>query len=217
MDKSPAILNKPSSLQLRNSTSRSRTFVIDGKLKMSTEPSPCNELAREAYVQHLIDEQTALFAYITTLLGNLNDASNVLQQTNLVLWRKVAEFTPGTNFQSWSRKTAYYQTLAFLRDKKRDKHIFDQALLEKLAARPATADEDERRIALRHCLGTISADSLGLLRQRYAPGTSISDIAKQRRKSEGAIRNALMRVRQSLVQCIERQLSDAQPIQRGIN
>ena len=184
---------------------------------MSTEPSPCNELAREAYVQHLIAEQSALFAYITTLLGNLNDANNVLQQTNLVLWRKANEFMPGTNFQSWSRTTAYYQTLAFLRDKKRDKHIFDEALLEKIAARPATADEDERRVALRHCLGIISPDSLELLRQRYAPGTSISDIAKQRRKSEGAIRNALMRIRRSVVQCIERQLTDAQSFERGIN
>ena len=184
---------------------------------MSTEPNPSNDLAREAYVQQLIAEQTGLFAYIVTLLGNLNDASNVLQQTNLVLWRKAEQFTPGTSFHSWSKKTAYYQTLAFLRDKKRDKHIFDEALLEKLAARPTVFDEDERRVALRHCLGTISADSLNLLRQRYTPGTPVADIAKQRRKSEGAIRNALMRIRQTVVECIERQLANAQCLERGIN
>jgi RNA polymerase sigma-70 factor, ECF subfamily len=172
---------------------------------------------REAFVQQIMAEQTSLFAYIARLLGNLNDANNVLQQTNLVLWRKADEFEAGTNFRAWARKTAYFQTLAFLRDKKRDKHVFDEALLEQLAARPQEADEDERRVALRHCLGHISADSLELLRQRYAPGNSISDIAKQRHKSEGAIRNALMRIRQAVVRCIERQMSDANCIERGIH
>jgi RNA polymerase sigma-70 factor (ECF subfamily) len=186
-------------------------------LNRSNELKAGDDVNREGFVQQMMAEQTSLFAYIARLLGNLNDANNVLQQTNLVLWRKASEFEAGTNFRAWARKTAYYQTLAFLRDKKRDKHIFDDALLEQLAARPTEIDEDERRVALRHCLGHISADSLELLRQRYAPGNSISDIAKQRRKSEGAIRNALMRIRQSVVRCIERQMADAHCIERGIH
>jgi RNA polymerase sigma-70 factor (ECF subfamily) len=167
------------------------------------------ERNREAFVQLLTSEQSRLFGYITTLLGNVNDASNVLQQTNMVLWRKADEFQLGSNFQVWSRKVAYYQTLAFLRDKKRDKHIFDGALLEQLASRPFRADEDERRIAMRHCLGTISRESLELLRERYSPGKSIADIARQRQKTEGSIKMALMRIRQALAHCVERQLVSA--------
>jgi RNA polymerase sigma-70 factor (ECF subfamily) len=169
-----------------------------------------SEDSREAFVQLLTNEQTRLFSYIVTLLGNVNDASNVLQQTNMVLWRKADEFLIGTNFQVWARKVAYFQTLAYLRDKKRDKHIFDYQLLEQLASRPAACDEDERRVALRHCLGSVSHESLDLLRERYSPGRSISEIAKQRRKSEAAIKMALMRIRQALAQCIERQLAVTQ-------
>lgn len=182
---------------------------------MSQDTGSHSEFTREAFVQLLVAEQTGLFAYIGTLLGNLNEVSNVLQQTNLVLWRKADEFEDGTNFRAWARRTAYFQTLAFLRDRKRDKHVFDEVLLEQLAAQPAVTDEDERRIALRHCLGRISPDSQELLLQRYAPGKSISDIAKKRGKSEGAIRTALMRIRQAVVRCIEGQLVDAQGIQRG--
>jgi RNA polymerase sigma-70 factor, ECF subfamily len=162
---------------------------------------------RDAFVQLLTGEQTRLFGYIVTLLGDVNDASNVLQQTNLVLWRKADEFDVDTNFQFWSRKVAYYQTLAYLRDRKRDKHIFDGELLEQLASRPVTIDEDERRVALRHCLGTISSDCLDLLQQRYSPGKSIADIARERSKSVGSIKMALMRIRQALVHCIEGQLA----------
>jgi RNA polymerase sigma-70 factor, ECF subfamily len=165
------------------------------------------EESKEAFIQLLTGDQARLFGYIVTLLGDLNDASNVLQQTNMVLWRKADEFKDGTSFHAWARKIAYYQTLAFLRDKKRDKHIFSEKLLEQLAFRPESPVEDERRVALRHCLGEISNESLELLRQRYAPGSSINDIAKSRSKSEGAIRMALQRIRQSLVHCVERQLA----------
>jgi RNA polymerase sigma-70 factor (ECF subfamily) len=176
-----------------------------------------SDLSREAFVQRLVAEQTGLSAYIATLLGNLHDVSNVLQQTNLVLWRKADEFGKDTNFRAWARRTAYFQTLAFLRDKKRDKHVFDEALLEQLAARPAVTDEDERRIALRHCLGHISSNSLELLLQRYSPGRSIADIAKKRGKTEGAVRTALMRIRQAVFRCIERQLIEAQDFEQSIS
>jgi RNA polymerase sigma-70 factor, ECF subfamily len=177
---------------------------------MSTSLDADTGESREAFVQLLTSEQTALFRYIVTLLGHINDASNVLQQTNLVLWRKANDFTFGTNFRVWAKKIAYYQTLAYLRDRKRDKHIFDEALLEELASRPDVTDEDERRVALRHCLGAISRDSLELIQQRYSPGRSIHEIAQVQHKSESAIKMALLRIRQSLIKCIEGQLAATQ-------
>jgi RNA polymerase sigma-70 factor (ECF subfamily) len=128
----------------------------------------------------------------------------------LVIWRKSVEFDIETDFQGWARKIAYYQTLAFLRDRKRDRHVFDEELLTQLASRPVDADEDERRVALRHCLGNISGDSLNLLQERYGRGKTITVIAQEHRKSEGAIKMVLMRIRQALVQCIEGQLATTQ-------
>jgi RNA polymerase sigma-70 factor (ECF subfamily) len=177
---------------------------------MSTSANANSCESQEAFVQLLTSEQTSLFRYIVTLLGHTNDANNVLQQTNLVLWRKASDFAFGSNFHVWAKKIAYYQTLAFLRDRKRDKHIFDEALLEQLASEPDTVDEDERRVALRHCLGSISSDSLDLLQQRYGPGRSIHEIAKAQHKSDSAIKMALLRIRQSLIRCIEGQLEAAQ-------
>jgi DNA-directed RNA polymerase specialized sigma24 family protein len=51
--------------------------------------------------------------------GDLHDARDVLLETNLVLWQKIGEFEPGSNFGAWARKIAYFQALAFLRDRKR--------------------------------------------------------------------------------------------------
>jgi RNA polymerase sigma-70 factor, ECF subfamily len=161
---------------------------------------------RESFVQLLTAEQTRLFRYVTMLIGDVNDASNILQQTNLVLWRKADDYQETMSFSLWSRKVAYYTTLSFIRDKRRDKLVFDEDVLEQLAARPAVADDDEARVALRHCLGALPSNSLELLHQRYWPGKSIGEMARQRGKSEGAIKMALMRIRQTVGECIERQM-----------
>lgn len=165
-----------------------------------------NRLSHDSFVLSLIGEQTRLFSYITMLIGDVNEANNILQETNIVIWRKADKFTDGTSFSMWARKIAYFCTLSYIRDKKRDKHIFDEEIVHQLAARPITADEDERRVALRHCLSTLTERSLELLRQRYWPGQSISVMASQRGRTEGAIKMALMRLRQSLAQCIQQKM-----------
>ena len=43
------------------------------------------------FVYQLTDWQNRLFGYLVTLLGNLHDARDVLQETNLVLCRKILQ------------------------------------------------------------------------------------------------------------------------------
>jgi RNA polymerase sigma-70 factor (ECF subfamily) len=88
------------------------------------------DTAEKEFVFQLTDWQGRLFGYLMSLLGNVHD---VLQETNLVLWRKIDGFEPGTDFAAWARSVAYFQSLAFLRDRKRDRHIFDDDLLQQIA------------------------------------------------------------------------------------
>jgi RNA polymerase sigma-70 factor (ECF subfamily) len=160
------------------------------------------------FVQLLTDHQRGLFAYVVSLLGDLNEAQNVLQETNLVLWRRSAEFVEGTSFVAWARKVAYYQVLAHLRLRKRDRHIFDPALLEQLTDRFSAVEEDDRRrLALRHCLAELPDKLRAMIALRYGPGGSLKILSLQMGKSEGAIKMALLRIREQLVGCMERKLA----------
>src|SRR5882757_7024039 len=132
---------------------------------MKVQPTTTPD-ARAQFVQLLIDVQPRLFAYISTLLGNVHDASNVLQETNMTLWKKADEFKPGTNFRAWAREIAYYKSLAFARDSKRDKLIINQALIEQYFAESDNWDEEERRLALRHCVSKLDVRQRQLLRRR---------------------------------------------------
>lgn len=163
------------------------------------------------FISQLTDWQNRLFSYLYSLLGNLHDARDVLQETNQVLWRKVGEFEPGTNFGAWARSCAYYEALRFLRDRKRDRHVFDDDLLALLADESAvmTREEDERLLALRHCLGELTPRQRHLIDRRYGAEIPIGKLAVELEKSESAIKMALKRIREALHVCIESNLREA--------
>ena len=162
----------------------------------------------EAFVQLLTGEQLRLLHYIAKLLGNPNEALNVLQETNLVLWRKAADFRPGSNFSAWAHNVAYWQVRAFVRDRQRDRLVFSEELIEQISDRDQrTGTEGEMRIALRHCLSQTSMPNLELLRQRYEAGLSIQSLADRLGKKTSAVKVNLLRIRRALLKCIQAKLS----------
>ena len=52
----------------------------------------------EAYVKDLVSHQEDLRAFIYALLPNSPAADDVLQNTNMILWRKKNAFKQGTSF-----------------------------------------------------------------------------------------------------------------------
>ena len=163
--------------------------------------------AQEAFVQLLTEAQLPLLQYIATLLGDMHVAQNVLQETNMVLWRKADDYQPGTSFASWAHRVAYWQVKAYARDRGRDRLVFDEQLIEQLASTdPSEGADAEARLALRHCLTRLTTPHRELLRLRYEGEMSIKTIAKQVNKSENAIKTGLLRIRRTLLRCIERKL-----------
>jgi RNA polymerase sigma-70 factor (ECF subfamily) len=83
-----------------------------------------NEASRESsehIVQLLTNAQQQLTRYVRTLVPNRSDAEEVLQETNLFVWRHADEFEVGTNFAAWVCKIAYYQVLTFRKRQSRSR------------------------------------------------------------------------------------------------
>lgn len=167
--------------------------------------------ADEEFINQITEAQTPLFSYLYALLGNLHDARDVLQETNLVLWRKASDFESGSNFGAWAQKCAYYEALRFLRDRKRDRHLFDDELLALLADEDTVirSEEDERRLALRHCLAELAPKQRQLIDRRYGAQMAIGKLAVEMKKTESAIKMSLKRVREALGVCIESKIREA--------
>lgn len=162
--------------------------------------------SEERFLKALTASQGRLQAYLFCLLGDIHDANSVLQETNLVIWRKVEEFNEIKSFNAWSREIAYFQALAFLRDRKRDRLIFSQDVIDNLACQRDDIDFDERRLALRNCVAELHERWRQLIYQRYSENKQISQIADELQKSEGAVKMSLRRIRQTLLECVSKRL-----------
>ncbi|MGZ0169884.1 MAG: sigma-70 family RNA polymerase sigma factor [Planctomycetales bacterium] len=162
----------------------------------------------EHFVQQLATHQNRLYGYVFSLLGDHSRAADVLQETNIVLWRKIDEFQADRAFLPWAFAIARFQVLAHLRDRKRDRLLLGAELAEAISEETERQAEklDDLRDALRPCLTTLSDGNRDLVERRYCRGMSIADIAAEVDRSVSAVKVALLRSRRHLSECIQRRL-----------
>ncbi|QDV74353.1 RNA polymerase sigma factor [Planctomycetes bacterium K2D] len=163
----------------------------------------------DTFVTELTGSQTNLRAYILATIGNRTDAHDILQRTNLVLWKNAASFRPGAPFMPWAITIAKYEIRSYYRERGRDRHVFseDVAMLMLQTVQEEVADPTERQYALRHCLGDLPAKSRRLIQLRYESEFTLQQIAEKLRQTESAVKSAFARVRRSLEACVERRLA----------
>jgi RNA polymerase sigma-70 factor, ECF subfamily len=153
--------------------------------------------------------QGRLYAYILSLLGDVNTANDVLQETNIVLWRESRQFVPGTNFKAWAFRIAHFQCMAYRQKQLRDKVVFSDELVASLAVESKLSDDhfEERAAALERCLEKIQPRSREAIRQRYAEEKAVQDMAKEMDRSPNAVSQLLFRARQWLIECVKRDMT----------
>ncbi len=163
----------------------------------------------ETFVRELTEHQNRLYGYVFSLLGDHSRAADVVQETNLVLWRKIDEFQPDRPFLPWAFAIARFQVLAHLRDKQRDRLLLDAELAEALSSEAArqAGQLDSLREALRPCLRALTATNRELIEGRYFRAMSVADLAASSDRSVGAVKVALLRIRRQLAACVENRLA----------
>lgn len=158
------------------------------------------------FISLLTGHQDILLTFIRGSIGDLATAKDILQEVNLILWRKSSHFKPGTNFKAWALKTAQFQILGNYRDTQRSKLVFDDNLIGQLATEAEQVDADwkkEQRLkALEVCLKKLPKKQRQLLDSRYRAGGSINDLASALDSSTSRLKMILFRARKNLRDCI---------------
>lgn len=149
--------------------------------------------------------QSQLYAYLCSLTGNATTAQNVLQEANLVLWEKAADYDPSRPFLPWAYTFAYMQVMAWRKKRQRDRLVFDEDILTRISdsfsRRPGTGDR--RLDALEGCMQGLEAEHRTLVDRRYVRGDSVNSIAKELRKGPNVVSASLYRIRKTLMDCIQ--------------
>ena len=164
---------------------------------------------QQQFVLQLTECQNRIYAYIFSMLGDHARASDVLQETNLVLWQRAKDWSCGAPFLPWAFAVARFQVLANLRDRSRERCILDSELIETLSQDVAAESSrlEETRVALRGCLSQLTEQNRSMIQLRYEHGKSIVTIAETLQRSEEAVKVTLLRIRRSLHACVTKQLS----------
>jgi RNA polymerase sigma-70 factor, ECF subfamily len=125
------------------------------------------------------------------------------------LWQKFGDFDASRDFRKWAFGFARYEALALLRDRVRDRHVFSDALVHKLADETEAAGErhEAQREALEACLQKLPETQRALVLAAYTKGTRMDELAVQRGQTPMSLYKTLHRIRQALVECVRRAIA----------
>ena len=161
-----------------------------------------------AFIRHFTAHEAHLSAFAMSLVPNWADADDLLQQTNLVLWKKFDQFQMGTNFFSWASRVLYLEAKEFRKRELRSKLRFSDEFLATVADE-VDGDSDgmaERQRVLAECVAKLKGPQRDLLRMRYEEGGDVAGIAAALGRSVKTIYNTLGAIRRALVDCVEREM-----------
>lgn len=178
--------------------------VIKPKPRMSNDSHNTDE-----FIRMMTEHQIDIEAFIMSSLGDYANTQDVLQKTNVALWKKVDQFRPGAKFMPWALQMAKYEILTFMRSRKRDRLVFRPELVELMIdlATDQSPGLRPRMDALRDCIKKLPDPSRELLAVRYSQDHSIKQIAEKTGRSVGSVKNLYMRIRNRLRDCIARNIT----------
>lgn len=199
---SPDISAADDSSTGRDQRAPERAKAGRGEPDHNCEPNP-------QFVQEFTRSQRRLYLYILSQVGRPSDAEEILQETNLIIWRKAVQFEIGTNFFAWSSRIATYEVLKFRERRGRERLRFSRSFVESIATEAAENAEhwESRRAALAICLEKLRPSDRELIEQRYADGENGIRVAEQLGRPINSVYQSLGRIRRMLIECVNRQLA----------
>jgi len=167
---------------------------------------------RDAFARLFAKNQSWLYAYLVTLLGNVADAEEVFQEVCVVLWSEYEEFDPEAerptvDFRRWASVIARNRVLGFRTKQHREAKRLSDVAIELLAEEAVDRADllEERRAALHGCLNKLSSSDRQLVARCYSDANrSFQAVAEQLGRPVNTVYKALQRVRRTLRECVER-------------
>lgn len=170
-----------------------------------------NPQAMQEFVTLLTNHQEVIRSYILSQVPNCPDVRDLQQEINIQLWKRMEDFTLGTNFGAWACTMAYYRILDYRKQLKKDGIlVFSNELTDMLAneaEKRQPAQLDARRNALSYCIGNLPTHSRELIEAHYkSEEEDIESISENTGRPVASIRVSLCRIRARLKDCITKRL-----------
>ncbi|MFK7777227.1 MAG: sigma-70 family RNA polymerase sigma factor [Gimesia sp.] len=171
-------------------------------------PDTESENGRE-FIASFTKSQRRVYLYILSMIPRPLEAEEILQNTNLIIWKKSQQFEPGTNFFAWACQIAHYEILKYRKKRSRDKHQFSDEFVSQVAEAVKENQDifELRRNALTICLGKLRTKDRELIQRRYQGTNQGKEVADDLGRPANSVYQSLGRVRRTLFECINRYIA----------
>lgn len=164
--------------------------------------------SRERFAQLWVKAEPALRAFVYASVSSFADADDVVQKVAMTVARRFDEYDPDRSFQAWTLWLAKSRVIDYYRVKGREKLVFSESLLDRLAETIGTRQSEKsvRALALEKCIEKLPGRSRELLSLRYEENGTAGDIATKVNSTPGSVRVLLHRIRNLLADCITQEI-----------
>ena len=179
------------------------------------ETSGSREAQYSQFVALLARHDQAIRRFARSLLPSREGVDDVMQETALECWKKFSDFTPATpedavdEFVRWACVIARYKALSWQRDRSRDRLVFRESVIEKLAATAMDSldQQESERQAVESCLQTMQDDQRRLVLSVHSPGESVALIAAETGQQARRLYSKVNVLRKLLLDCVQQHLA----------
>ncbi|WP_437228924.1 sigma-70 family RNA polymerase sigma factor [Planctomicrobium sp. SH661] len=150
-----------------------------------------------------------IYATGLTIVGNRDDADDVIQEVCVVLWQRYDEFDPDTNFRKWAYTVTFNVAKAYARKRRRNRGfgLSDYALMKVAQMKTGGSELFELQCeVLRECMEKLPDQDREFLSSCYRNSVSLTAYARELGRSVETIYTKLKRLRRRLSECVARSL-----------
>jgi RNA polymerase sigma-70 factor (ECF subfamily) len=152
-----------------------------------------------------VRSQSVISAYISANVVDAHHVEDLVQEVARVCAEKFDGFDRQRSFVSWALGIARHRLLKYYRSQHRDRLVLSEPALARLEAalERVQPETEERREALKICLGRIQGRRREVLEMRYRQDAKVTDVAQRFGMSASAVSVMLHRVRAALFACVQ--------------
>lgn len=193
-------------------------FLIEGAWILLAVPLPMPDpeqldasgssrsvLSQQEFLRLFLASERDVRRYVGSLVPNVGDVEEIVQQTAVVLWEKVSAYDPERPFTPWACRFALNVARQWMARQQRWKRLLSGELAETLAQRRRhlQSEFDSRLRHLDDCVKQLPQRQQRMLSDFYFEQRAIEDVARRAEKSVDAVYKAIQRMRKALRTCIE--------------
>jgi len=160
-------------------------------------------------VRLLTQHHQALLRYVYALVGNAEDANDILQETSVALFQKLEQFDDSRPFLPWAYRFAYFEVLKWRENSANKPLTLDNDVVELISKDRERGDVllKRRMDLLPECFRLLPSRDLIAIRARYFEKANADDLCEKLGLSRRTLFRELERIRKSLMDCIESKLA----------